>query len=301
MSICKGGFVWSLTFPSLPLTGSSLSVTSHCNWCLAWSALKPVYYLGAFLAHTEIFSQVQAKCPGQAHPVCCLLWEQVGMVVVVREFVKEGARLQDEGGQHHPGQVHARPQLLQQDPHQALVLLGDGFCLRRLPCLQRQRALQGTSRKTIPCGCVPRAVPAQPRPPGPGTGWMLTYTSAQRQQPCLRRNESPKQPVRVSVRAGTRQGAQLCSAPCWATASTHLWAVMGQHGPTLAKRTLHCRPSGGVDMPRAVTASLWPVGCTEEAPLSPSLHKWEIVRFTRRYVDKCKQVTNREEKQSSNF
>lgn len=142
-SICKGGFVWSLTFPSWPLTGSNLSLKSHCSCCLAWSMLKPVtsVLFGSLSGTQRDISQVQEKCLGQAHPVCCLLGEQVGVVVVVGEFVKERAWLQDEGGQHHPGQVHARPQLLQQDPHQALVLLRDGFCLRWLPCLQRERAL----------------------------------------------------------------------------------------------------------------------------------------------------------------
>lgn len=267
------------------------------SWCLAWSLLKPVTSVlsGSFLAHTEIFSQVQEKCPGQAQPVCCLLGEQVSVVVVVGELVKEGARLQDEGGQHHPGQVHARPQLLQQDPHQALVLLRDRFCLRRLSCLQRQRELQGRNSKTIPCGCIS---------PGPklshdcqalAQGWLLTYTTAERHQPCLSRNEPPKQSSEwsrkpwVSEKAGTRQGAQLCCTPSWGTASRPLRAVRGQHRPPLAKGTLHCRPSVGVDMPRAVTASLWPGGCTEAAPLSPILQKQEIIRFTRIDVEKCRQ------------
>lgn len=45
------------------------------------------------------------------------------MVVVVRQLVQEGAGLQDEGGQHHLGQIHAGAQLLQQGPDQTLVLL----------------------------------------------------------------------------------------------------------------------------------------------------------------------------------
>lgn len=81
-------------------------------------------------------------------------------------------------------------------------------------------------------------------------------------------------------KAGTRQGAQLC---------THLRAVSGQHGPTFAKGTLHC-------VPRAVTASLWPGGCTEAAPLSPILHKQEIIRFTRIDVEKCRRQTSNQQR-----
>ena len=46
------------------------------------------------------------------------------MIVVVAEFVQERSRLQDERGEHHLGQVHAGPQLLQQRPQQVLVLIG---------------------------------------------------------------------------------------------------------------------------------------------------------------------------------
>ena len=49
--------------------------------------------------------------------------EQVGVAVVVGELVEERARLEHEGGQCHARQVHAWPQLFQQDPHQALILL----------------------------------------------------------------------------------------------------------------------------------------------------------------------------------
>ena len=45
------------------------------------------------------------------------------MEVVVRQLIQERARLQDESGQHHLGQVHAGPQLLQQRPDKTLVLL----------------------------------------------------------------------------------------------------------------------------------------------------------------------------------
>lgn len=58
------------------------------------------------------------------------------MVVVVRELVQEGAWLQDEGGQHHLGQVHARPKLLQQGPHQSFILLRNRLCLGCLSCLK---------------------------------------------------------------------------------------------------------------------------------------------------------------------
>ena len=39
------------------------------------------------------------------------LRQDVSMVVVVCQLVKETPRLQDEGGQHHLGQVHPRPHL----------------------------------------------------------------------------------------------------------------------------------------------------------------------------------------------
>lgn len=70
MSVCKGGFVWSLTFPSLPLTGSSLSVKSHCSWCLAWSVLKPVTsVLSGSLSgtHRDIFTTIR-KVPRSGTP-----------------------------------------------------------------------------------------------------------------------------------------------------------------------------------------------------------------------------------------
>lgn len=60
------------------------------------------------------------------------------MVVIIGKLVEEGARLQDEGGQNDAGQVHARPQLLQDDPHQALVLIGHRFCLRAFARLKRR-------------------------------------------------------------------------------------------------------------------------------------------------------------------
>ena len=45
------------------------------------------------------------------------------MVVVVRDLVQEGPGLQDECRQHHLGQVHARPDLLHEEPDDGLVLL----------------------------------------------------------------------------------------------------------------------------------------------------------------------------------
>ena len=47
----------------------------------------------------------------------------VSMVVVVRDLVQEGARLQYECWQHHLGQVHAGPHLLHEEPDDGLVLL----------------------------------------------------------------------------------------------------------------------------------------------------------------------------------
>lgn len=189
------------------------------------------------------------------------------MVVVIREFVKEWAWLQDEGGQHHPWQVHARPQLLQQDPHQALVLLRDSFCLRWFTCLWREKVSSGKKQENhflqvhLPGGSkLTQAYLAL------AEGWMLSYTTTKRHQLCLRRSESPKhwsewyRKLWASARAGTRQGAHLCCVASWATASTHLRTVMGQPGPTLTKGNQHCSPSEGVDMPKAVTASLRPGG-----------------------------------------
>ena len=74
------------------------------------------------------------KPTGSGH----ILGQEVGVVVVVGELVQEGARLQDEGGKDHLGQVHARPDLLQQGPDQGLVLLRDCLRLRRLARLQHQ-------------------------------------------------------------------------------------------------------------------------------------------------------------------
>ena len=51
------------------------------------------------------------------------------MVVVVRDLVQEGARLQYECRQHHLGQVHARPDLLHEEPDDGLVLLTELFGL----------------------------------------------------------------------------------------------------------------------------------------------------------------------------
>lgn len=108
--------------------------------------------------------------------------EQVGVVVVVGELVEEGAGLQDEGGQHHAGQVHARPQLLQQDPHQTLVLVRHCLylrCFAQLPaegprsgCSQSwagslEGAGWGVGRPRVPPGraATPRGpVPAPPEP-----------------------------------------------------------------------------------------------------------------------------------------
>lgn len=63
------------------------------------------------------------------------------MVVVVRELVEEGPRLQDEGREHHLRQVHPRPHLFQEEPDEGLVLLLE--LLHLLPSLtQRNTGLR---------------------------------------------------------------------------------------------------------------------------------------------------------------
>ena len=51
------------------------------------------------------------------------------MVVIIRDFIQEGPRLQDEGGKHHLRQVHARPNLLHQEPDDRFVLFAEFLCL----------------------------------------------------------------------------------------------------------------------------------------------------------------------------
>lgn len=51
------------------------------------------------------------------------------MVIIIRDFVKEGPRLEDEGGKHHLGQVHARSYLLHQEPDDRFVLFAKFLCL----------------------------------------------------------------------------------------------------------------------------------------------------------------------------
>ena len=45
------------------------------------------------------------------------------MVIVIGDLVQEGPRLQDECWQDDLGQVHARPDLLHEEPDDGLVLL----------------------------------------------------------------------------------------------------------------------------------------------------------------------------------
>jgi len=47
------------------------------------------------------------------------------MIVVVREFLQERPRLKDEGGKNNLGKVHAGSDLLDQEPDDRLVLVGD--------------------------------------------------------------------------------------------------------------------------------------------------------------------------------
>lgn len=65
------------------------------------------------------------------------------MVVVVRQFVQKGPGLQDEGGQHHLGQIHARSHLLQQSPDQRFILLRYCLCLGCLAGLEREEHTVG--------------------------------------------------------------------------------------------------------------------------------------------------------------
>lgn len=116
--------------------------------CVIWVLLTAQAHPSQPQAHP--FSHRQVTCPHQAG-LHCLLGKQVSMVVVIGELVQEWAWLQDEGGKHHPRQIHARPQLLQQDPYQALVLLRDSFCLRRFTCLHRKMEVQGRNTKITSC------------------------------------------------------------------------------------------------------------------------------------------------------
>lgn len=69
------------------------------------------------------------------------------MVVVIRKFVEERSWFQDEGRQNHSGQVHARAQLLQQNPHQTLVFIRDRFCLGGSTGLNKGRGNKTTTKK----------------------------------------------------------------------------------------------------------------------------------------------------------
>ena len=51
------------------------------------------------------------------------------MVIIIRDFVEEGPWLEDEGRQHHLGQIHARPHLLHQEPDDRFVLFAKFLCL----------------------------------------------------------------------------------------------------------------------------------------------------------------------------
>lgn len=64
---------------------------------------------------------------------------QIGVVVVVGELVEEGARFQDEGGQDDFGQVHSGAHLFDEEPDEALVVLGQ--LLRQLARLLHTRTL----------------------------------------------------------------------------------------------------------------------------------------------------------------
>ncbi len=70
--------------------------------------------------------------------VTLLLGQEVGVIVVIGQFVQEGPWLQDEGGQHHFGQVHAGPNLLQESPDQRFILLWYRLCLSRFASLKHK-------------------------------------------------------------------------------------------------------------------------------------------------------------------
>ena len=61
------------------------------------------------------------------------------MVIVIGEFFKEGSWLQDERGQYNFGKIHSWPDLLDQEPDDRLVLVGDFLSLKQ--CDQMDRFL----------------------------------------------------------------------------------------------------------------------------------------------------------------
>ena len=67
----------------------------------------------------------------QPHTYSYLLRQEVSVVVVVAELVEEGPRLEDEGGEDDAGEVHAGADLLDQEPHDTLVLVADLFRLKQ--------------------------------------------------------------------------------------------------------------------------------------------------------------------------
>lgn len=58
------------------------------------------------------------------------------MVVIIRQLIEEGSRLEDERGQDDFGEIHAGAHLLHQEPDEALVIIGQ--LLRQLANLRHE-------------------------------------------------------------------------------------------------------------------------------------------------------------------
>ncbi len=86
----------------------------------------------------NFFKRTLGQVPTTQRKWKCLLWQEVCVVIVIRQFVQEGPRLQDEGGQHHLGQIHARSHLLQQSPDERFILLRHRLCLGGLASLEEK-------------------------------------------------------------------------------------------------------------------------------------------------------------------
>lgn len=71
------------------------------------------------------------------------------MIVVIRQFVQEGPGLENEGGQHHFGQIHARSDLLQQSPDQRFVFFRYRLGLSSLASLQNERKDNRSKRQNV--------------------------------------------------------------------------------------------------------------------------------------------------------
>lgn len=181
--------------------------------------------------------------------------EQVGVAVVVGQPAEEGAGLQDEGRQRHARQVHARPQLLQQQPHQAPVLLGHGLHLGRRAALPAEGARSGPPARSRPQlalaaggvmgGGVAVPLPSAARVPTPGRSGPRTPAAF---APC------PRAPAASSLAHRALPGLSPAWSlpswlrkPIWGLRTTPcLWqAVPCAQGDPTPPITLHdCRRHG---------------------------------------------------------